>query len=496
MKLLPPDPQHQSLLEVGDLPHYHWLNVPAWVFDADRAAIFWANPAGLTYWQASSLEELQSRDFGDASPATRTRLTAAMTQHAEGRATRDLWTLYPRGRPTTSILIGRGIRLPDGRLAILFVSEPLAASYDTQVLRGIEAMQHTSVRIALHRTDDGRALMRNPAAVMAFGPIEVSASADEFQAMFDEPALAGRILQQVQRGQTFSGEARLRTAMGPRWHAIDARPVLDPVTGAAAVQVNARDISDLKAYQQALEEARDAAEAANRAKSAFLANVSHEIRTPMNGVLGLTQLVLQTSLDGRQREFLELAHRSARSLMVIIDDILDLSKIEAQRLVLEPVSLSLRALLDEVLSLHRLEAQAKELQFDWHIDPATPDQVVVDPTRLRQMLVNLAGNAVKFTARGLIVVDVAGHAADSGRMALSIVVTDTGIGMTPEQLERVFEPFTQADASITRQYGGTGLGLNIVRRLAQLMDGDVNASSTPGVGSCFRLQVTLGLPAT
>ena len=495
MNLLPPDSQQQPMLEIGDLPHYHWLNVPAWVFDAERSAMYWANPAALSYWQAPTLEELRSRDFGDASPASRTRMAAAMAQHAEGRTTRDLWTLYPRGQPTTSILIGRGIRLPDARVAILFVSEPLAASYDAQVLRGIEAMQHTSVRIALHRAEDGRALMRNPAAVMAFGPIEVGALGDDLEAMFDEPALAGRILQQVRRGQTFSAEARLRTEMGPRWHAIDARPVLDPVTGAAAVQVNARDISDLKAYQQALEEARDAAEAANRAKSAFLANVSHEIRTPMNGVLGLTQLVLQTSLDARQREFLELAHRSARSLMVIIDDILDLSKIEAQRLVLEPEALSLRTLVDEVLSLHRLEAQAKDLRFDWHIDPATPGQVLADPTRLRQMLVNLAGNAVKFTTRGRIGVEVAGRPLPEGRLGLSIVVTDTGIGMTPEQLDRVFEPFTQADGSITRRYGGTGLGLNIVRRLAQLMDGDVSACSTPGEGSSFTLQLKLGLPA-
>jgi|JI10StandDraft_1071094.scaffolds.fasta_scaffold26791_7 signal transduction histidine kinase len=490
-----PDARIQPLLDVDDLSHYHWLNVPAWVFDVERGVIAWANPAALAYWQADSLEELLARNFSDTSPASRTRLAAAMALHAEGRTTRELWTLYPRGRPTTSILIGRGLRLADGRVAILFVSELLAASYDTTVLRGIEAMQHTSVRVALHRMADGRVLMRNPAAITAFGPVDIDSQADDLGAIFVEPALAERVRQQAHRGQTFSAEAELRTAAGPRWHAIDARPVLDPVTGDAAVQVNARDISDIKAYQQALEAARDEAEAANRAKSAFLANVSHEIRTPMNGVLGLTELVLRTTLDARQREFLELAHRSARSLMAIIDDILDLSKIEAQRLTLSPVPLSLRELIGDALALHRLEAQAKGLVLEWTLAATTPDRVMADPTRMRQMLVNLVGNAIKFTDRGRIGVDVsAAPAADGERTALTIRVQDSGIGMSAEQLGHIFEPFTQADTSITRRYGGTGLGLSIVRRLAELMDGHVNAVSEPGRGSVFTLVVMVGRP--
>ena len=484
----------QPLLEVADLSHYHWLNVPAWVYDVERGKIAWANPAALAYWQADSLDELLARDFSDLSPASRTRLLAAMAQHAEGRTTRELWTLYPRGKPTTSILIGRGLRLADRREAILFVSELLAVSYDTTVLRGIEAMQHTSVRVALHRMSDGRVLMRNPAAITAFGPVDLDGPADDLGAMFVEPALAERVRQQARKGQTFSAEAELLTAAGPRFHGIDARPVLDPVTGDACVQVNARDISDLKAYQQALEAARDEAEAANRAKSAFLANVSHEIRTPMNGVLGLTELVLRTTLDNRQREFLELAHRSARSLMAIIDDILDLSKIEAQRLTLEPVPTSLRELVGDALALHRLEALAKGLELHWSFAPEVPDRVSVDPTRLRQMLVNLVGNAVKFTHRGRIDVDLsAAPVADERHTSLCIRVQDSGIGMTPEQLEHIFEPFSQADSSITRRYGGTGLGLSIVRRLAELMDGGVSATSAPDQGSVFTLQVTVGL---
>ena len=496
-----PDRKNPSMapapaLDHTDLGHYQWLNVPAWVFDVDRLRIVWANEAALAYWRADSAEELLSRDFDDVSPAMRARLRAAVALHGEGRTTREVWTLYPRGTPITSTLIGRGLRLADGRLAILFASEPLAASYDAAVLRGIEAMQHTTVRVMLHRLDDGTALMRNPAATVAFGPVDSASSTADLAAMFVEPALAERITVQARRGQTFSGEAELVTLQGRRWHALDARPVRDPVTGDTVVQMNARDISDLKAYQEALEQARDAAEAANRAKSTFLANMSHEIRTPMNGVLGLTELVLGTDLDARQRKFLELALSSARSLMAIINDILDLSKIEAQGLALEHVPFDLQRVLHDTLEAHRPEAEAKALVLDWVVQPGTPEALVGDPMRLRQILTNLVGNALKFTHAGGVEVIVGTGAPvlpGQGGVQLTLTVRDTGIGMTADELSRAFEPFTQADASITRRYGGTGLGLSIVQRLAQMMGGQVIGRSLPGQGSVFEVTLRLAL---
>ena len=501
MSSVTPTSPAAKLLRFADLGHYEWLSVPAWVFDPVRFSAPWANAAGLAFWRADSLEELRRRDFSDVSPAMLSRLQNNVAVHCEGRTTRETWTLYPRNQPVTSTLQARGIEMPDGQQGILFVGEPLVASYDAGVLRGIEAMQHTTVRVMLHSLDDGAALMRNPAAAAAFGPAESATAGgtagnthpNSLFALFARRGLGRRIAALAKRGQTYTGEAELSTLSGPRWHALDARPVRDPVTGNTVVQVNARDISDLKAYQSALETARDAAEAASLAKSAFLANMSHEIRTPMNGVLGLTELVLDTELDPRQRNFLELAHGSAKSLMGIINDLLDISKIEAQRLTLDISPFSLSQLLESTLAPRRVEAQTKGLQLDWQIAQNTPDALLGDAMRVGQILTNLVGNAIKFTHHGGISVQASCVPFDGSSKELRLAVRDTGIGMTPDELARAYEPFVQADASTTRRYGGTGLGLSIVHRLAQMMNGHIRATSAPGQGSLFEVTLRMGL---
>jgi signal transduction histidine kinase len=307
-------------------------------------------------------------------------------------------------------------------------------------------------------------------------------------------ALGLALHEAISGGAGHAGEALLRTLQGERWHAIDARAVRDPVSGLAMLLVNARDISDLKAALLALEAARDAAEAANRAKSSFLANMSHEIRTPMNGVLGLTELVLASTLDDRQRHFLELAHHSAQSLMQIINDILDVSKIEADRMTLELAPMPLRETLDLALAPLQVQAVQRGLVLAIALAPDLPAAVVTDATRWRQVLLNLVGNALKFTASGRIDVALACRPGEVGGWQLDCTVSDTGIGMTADELFRVFAPFTQADASITRRYGGTGLGLTIVHRLVQLLGGRIDASSSPGAGSSFRFVVPVTLP--
>ncbi|OYY95846.1 MAG: hypothetical protein B7Y41_00740 [Hydrogenophilales bacterium 28-61-23] len=300
--------------------------------------------------------------------------------------------------------------------------------------------------------------------------------------------LAERHIQQaVEKGHAFFKW----TARRPDGSTFPAEIALHAMNldGEPVIQAIMRDVSAQKEVEAALEGARDAALAANEMKSQFVANVSHEIRTPMNGILGMTQLLLGSDLNPRQREYADTIARSAEALMGVINDLLDFSKIEAGRMNVESIDFNLGAVLKDVIDLYLPRAEAKQLVLRLERGEDLPEWVRGDPLRLRQILLNLLDNAIKFTHEGEIRVSVTW--IDAAPNQCLFTISDTGIGMSEETQKRIFQAFSQADGSVSRKYGGTGLGLTICRQLAELMGGDLNLHSAPDQGSTFRLRLPL-----
>jgi signal transduction histidine kinase/CheY-like chemotaxis protein len=357
--------------------------------------------------------------------------------------------------------------------------------------------------------------------------VAMKAMADEARQIFDyferrEPDRAGERMATMDRkyAQLTGALARLRDAVSQiqqsnlekqaaigeelkRYEMIIAILIGLMVIGAlwyghAIAKLAETDAQERDRHLDALRIEQERAEAASKAKSQFLASMSHELRTPMNGVLGMSELLLDSTLDERQRRFAAAIHNSGAALLGIINNILDFSRIEAGRLELDRIDFELRAAANDVMGLFAEMADRKDLRITCRIDDTLPSRLVGDPLRLRQILTNLIGNAIKFTARGEVSVEFIpappekAQARDDG-CAILARVRDTGIGIAPDALGRLFEAFSQADITVHRNYGGTGLGLAIVKELAQQMGGDVGVESTPGQGSTFWFTAQFGL---
>jgi signal transduction histidine kinase len=486
-------PAVPSLLDFSCLPAYEWLSIPAWVYDGHEHRHWWANPAGLRFWRSPDIEELNSRSYADSSEASKARIQLAMQAHARGETTIERWTLYPKGVPSNIILQGTSIRLPSGRVGILYMAE-LAMQVEPNVVRGIEAMQHATVLVAVHRLYDGAGLLRNTAAALAFGALIEHASGRDFTSMFGHPQQAAEVLAQVAQGGTYRAELQLQFTTGPTWCHFEARPARDPVTGDAVVQINATDISALVEARLALELARSRAEAAGEAKAQFLRNMSHELRTPINGMLPMLHLLGRSGLDSRQLRWVDILSRSARGLAALLSDVLELAHLDARAESLQPVLFHPREALAEALMAFTAESESKQLAFEWSFSDGLREPVYTDLRRVRQVLLNLVSNAIKFTHQGSVQVRIEHGALASGQACLRLEVRDTGVGMTAAELDIIYEPFTQVDGSRTRTASGVGIGLTMVRRVLDILDGTIELGSTPGVGTRCLVSVPLLAP--
>lgn len=432
----------------------------------------------MRLWGAASLEELQARDFSDQSPAVRIRMADILRRTENGGVAEEVWTFYPNGAPLTVQTTISRFLLPDGADGLLLEGSVVAPEATEH--RAIEALRHAGALVSLYDADGFR-LFGNPAALAKYpGP------RTRFADLFADGDAGGALWASAVAGEAVEGAYRVITAQGERWHGLAARRTPDPVTGESCVLVNETDITEEVEAQSALADARERAEAAMVARQDFLANMSHELRTPLTSILGFTDLLEASPLDDEQRRRLGRIRDAGAVLLDTLNDVLDFSKLEAGGVVLDAKPFAPRALLGTAVGIFEAQAAAKGLDLGLEIDPACPEWVEGDSDRLRQVLVNFLGNAVKFTRAGTVTLSATCLGASApGRARLELAVSDTGVGVPEAMLDVVFDRFAQAGPEVSRKFGGTGLGLAISKEIVELMGGKIGVDSAAGRGARF-----------
>jgi signal transduction histidine kinase len=475
---------------------YQRLRSPIWVFDFDHQRVLWGNGAALELWRAPDLTELLCRDLSrDMSPSVAARLRQYREDFERRDATfSEVWTLYPQGQPRTLHVIYSGVRLSDHRMALF--CEGISAFNETpETLRSAEALLHTTVMITLYDLS-GIPLYRNPAA-RSVAPAEGSGQPTPLGSRFVDGHAYGQMLGEMKALGEARLVARMRTAAGERWHAITARDCHDAATGKPARLVTEVDVTETKLYQRQLEDsqaqlerqtselraAQQGAEAANRAKSAFLAHMSHELRTPLNAIIGFSDVVRSGTLGEISpplyRDYAEIIHESGNHLLTLINDILDISKIEAGKFDLQPEMLDPGPLLESIRRLISGLVEKSGNQLTVTLDPHLT-AIHGDERAIKQIVINLLSNAVKFTPAGGRITLLA---QPDGRSGLHLMVGDTGIGMSPAEIAKALDPFGQVNSSVAEKHQGTGLGLSLAKMLSELHGGRLEIDSAPKLGT-------------
>ena len=470
-------------------------NIPQvfWMSDPKTQTFLYVSPAYETVW-GQSCQSAYEQPFAfleAVHPDDRPSVITAMARHRRGEPSANDYRLV---RPDGSVrwIWDRGFPIKDrggevyrvAGIAEDVTERKLAAE---RFRLAVEAAPNGMVMVDA----DGMIVLANSQMEQLFGyrveellgrPIELLVP-ERLRGLFPayrESVLAAPQSRGLGAGRDLFGLHRNGTEVAIE---IGLNPI--PTDRGTFILASIIDITARKQAQQELRQAKDAAESANRAKGEFLANVSHEIRTPLNGIMGMTELVLDTELTPKQREYLRLVKQSSDSLLTVINDLLDFARIEAGKLDLLPEPFDLRATLDDILKALALRAHKKNLDLNCRVRPEVPDRLVGDANRLRQVIVNLIGNAIKFTEAGEVALEVAVEPEADSRVRLHFVVADTGIGIPEEKQRLIFEPFEQGDTSATRQYEGTGLGLAIASQLICLMGGQIWVQSAAGAGSRF-----------